>query len=279
MSSTSRCRRVWSSERSSTGAKATATARRPGPGTSLNAPYSSVTLVSLAGVVQGSIRTLDGAYSLEPAGPGVHVIRQVDPRLLPPELEPLAAPADAMDPTTDNPPIAGDDASTIDVLVLYTPGARTSAGGSDATVQARIALGVSETNTGYGNSGVTPRLRLVGTQLWNYVESGSISTDLSTFRGDSGVAALRNTLGADMVGLIVANTPEACGVGYLMTTLSSGFAANAYSVTAYHASARTTRSRTSSATTWARRTPRRTVASACTRIPSATSTPRTCSAL
>ncbi|MFI5078741.1 MAG: hypothetical protein ACHQRO_15440 [Vicinamibacteria bacterium] len=141
-----------------------------------DAPYSSVTLVSFEGVVQGSIRTLDGAYSLEPAGPGLHLIRQVEPRLLPPELEPIAAPADAADPTTDDPPIAGDDASTIDVLVLYTPGARTSAGGSDATVQTRIALGVSETNTGYGNSGVTPRLRLVGTQLWNYVESGSIST-------------------------------------------------------------------------------------------------------
>ena len=128
-------------------------------------PLSAVTLVSASGAFQGSIRTTTAAYSIEPDGPA-YVVRQVDTRLTPPELEPLEPPvgAFAAAAVAADPPMAGDDASTIDVLVLYTPGARASAGGSDAAVQARIALGVTETNTAYANSGITPRLRLVGTQ-------------------------------------------------------------------------------------------------------------------
>ena len=122
------------------------------------------------------------------------------------------------------------------MLVFYTPDARTAAG-SDAAVQTRIALGVSETNTAYANSGITPRLRLVGAELTTYTESGNLSTDLRVFRGTGDgamdeVHARRNALGADMMVLVVGNTAGgACGVGYVMTTLSAGFATSAFSVT------------------------------------------------
>ncbi len=192
---------------------------------------SAVTLVVHDGTFQGSIRTTTAAYSIEPSGPA-YVVRQVDTRLTAPELEPLHPPADALaDAALHDPPEALDDGGTIDVLVLYTPGARTSAGGTDAAVQARIALGVAETNTGYANSGITPRLRLVGTQLLTYTEAG-MSADLSALRSNSSVQALRDSVGADLVALIVANSAEACGVGYIMTS-TAGFAAYGYSVTAY----------------------------------------------
>lgn len=194
-------------------------------------PLSAVTLVVHDGTFQGSIRTATAAYSIEPLGSS-YVVRQIDLRLTAPELEPLHPPADAAAGAAQNDPVVGlDDGSTIDVLVLYTPGARTSAGGTDAAVQARIALGVAETNTGYANSGITPRLRLVGTQLLSYTEAG-MSADLSALRSNSSVQTLRDSLGADLVALIVANSAEACGVGYIMTN-PAGFAAYGYSVTAY----------------------------------------------
>ncbi len=72
-----------------------------------------------------------------------------------------------------------------------------------------------------------------------YTESGDLGTDLSAVTGTSdgqmdGIHSLRNSLGADLVKLVVGNTAAgACGVAWLMQSLSSGFAANAFSVTAY----------------------------------------------
>ncbi len=177
-------------------------------GSILGEPLSSVTLVSGDGVLQGAVRTLDGAFSIEPADGGpLHVVRLVDANATGTELEPLLPPVEAPPVGADEPPVAGDDGSTIDVLVFYTPSARTAAG-SDAAAQTRIALGVSETNTAYANSGIAPRLRLVGAELTSYTESGSLSTDLGLFRGSGDgvmeeVHTRRDALGADMMVLVV----------------------------------------------------------------------------
>jgi Metallo-peptidase family M12/Bacterial Ig domain len=202
-------------------------------------PLSTVTLVLNGGVLQGSVRLLDGAYSIEPAAGGpVHLVRLVDASATGAEIDPLLPPADQGAPAADTPPIAGDDGSTIDVAVFYTASARDVAG-SDVAVQTRIALGVTETNTAYANSGITPRLRLVGAELTTYTESGNLGTDLGIFRGTSDgvmddVHARRNALGADMMVLVVGNAAGgACGVGYVMTSLTAGFASSAFSVTAY----------------------------------------------
>jgi hypothetical protein len=202
-------------------------------------PLSSVTLVAHGGVLQGSVRTLDAAYSIEPgeAG-GLHVVRQIDTDAVGVDLDPIPA-GDAPIPAGDDPPMAGDDGSTIDVLAFYTAAARTAAGGSDANVQTRIALGVSESNVAYANSGVTPRLRLVGAEFISYTESGNLGTDLDRFQKTSdgqldAVHARRDALGADMMVLVVGDVAAgACGMGYIMTSLSSSFAPWAFSVTAY----------------------------------------------
>ena len=56
--------------------------------------------------------------------------------------------------------MAADAASQIDVMVIWTPAARTAAGGTSA-IQSVINLAVANTNTAYANSAVTQRLRLV----------------------------------------------------------------------------------------------------------------------
>lgn len=205
-----------------------------------DAPLSSVTMAWQDGVVQGSIRTLDAAYSLEPVGAaGVHVLRQVDANATGAELEPLVPDLPLAPLAAGDAPVAGDDGGTFDVIAFYTPAAAAAALSAGTAVQTRIALGVSEANTAFANGGAIPRLRLVGTVQTNYTEAGDLSTDLSRFRtpGDGymdEVHAARDAAGADLVVLIVGSVAGgACGVGYVMTSLSSGFASYAFSVTAY----------------------------------------------
>jgi hypothetical protein len=200
-------------------------------------PLSSATFVRLGDVLQGSIRLLGAAYSIEPlAGSTLHIVRQVDLSQLGEELPPRV-PDLPPDAPFDTPPIMGDDGNTFDVLVVYTAAARAAAGGTDGAIQARINLGIADTNTAYANSGIIPRLRLVGAEFIDYEESGDIGVDLDRLTSTvdaymAGVHTRRNAVGADLVKLVVGEAAGGCGVAWLMTTLSAGFATNAFSVTA-----------------------------------------------
>jgi hypothetical protein len=202
------------------------------------APLSAATFVRAGDLLQGSIRTLDAAYSIEPlAATGLHVVRQVDLSALGRELPSLVPPS--RPEAFDKPPVSPDDGTVFDVLVVYTPAARSAAGGSDAAIRSRINLGVNETNTAYTNSGITPRLHLVGAELVDYTESGDLGTDLGavTSIGDGIMDAVhgrRDALGADLVQLVVGNAAGgACGIAWLMNSLAPSFADYAFSVTAY----------------------------------------------
>ncbi len=214
---------------------APASGARVWDGTIPGSPMSSVTLVQAEGVVQGSIRTLDATFSIAPvAGNGLYALRQVDTSRLRPELPPREAPTPDLAADLESPQL--DNGTTFDLLVVYNQAARTAAGG-EANIRARIALGVAEANTAFANSHVIPRLRLVGTEFVDYAQSTNMVVDLerltSTVDGPlDAVHARRDALGADMVQLIVGPETNACGIGWLMRTLSPGFAANAFSVTA-----------------------------------------------
>ena len=110
----------------------------------------------------------------------------------------------ALPAALDQPQREADDGAIFDLLVLYTPAARTAAGGTDGAIQSRINLGVTETNTAYANSGIVPRLRLVGAELVSYTESSDLGLDLDAVTGSSdglmdAVHARRDALGADLV--------------------------------------------------------------------------------
>ncbi len=186
------------------------------------------------GQVLANINTGKQVFQVRPLGGGIHIIEQVDHSAYPPELPPLEAPVSAEGAAAPRGGAApADDGSQIDVLVVYTPAARSAEGGT-AQIEALIALAVAEANQAYQNSGVTPRLNLVYTAEVAYTESGSFSTDLDRLKNTAdgfmdAVHALRDTYKADVVSLII-NDTQYCGLGYFMNAANAAFAPWAFSV-------------------------------------------------
>lgn len=175
-------------------------------------------------------------YKLEPRRNGSHVISEVENVDPAPELDPIPAAdlsgANATPGRDAAPAATADGGQTIDVLVAYTPKLLNIYGQSGA--DALVIQAVAEANQAYANSGITARLNLVASVLTNYTESGSMTTDLSRLQlnGDGymdELHALRDSYGADLVSLIE-DEPQYCGLAYLMTNLSTSFAASAFSV-------------------------------------------------
>ena len=200
--------------------------------------HSWVTLAVVDGVMAGSIIMPGAVYEIRHAGGGVYDVGEVDQSRFPPEAEPVPAPSlpgGAFPAAGDLEP-AGDGSPEIDVLVLYTPAAASSAGGA-AAIAARINLGISEANTSYGNSGVAQRLRLVRSEEVAYTEHNALADDLdnlsnpiSTPLGDA-AALLRAVHGADLVALVTApSSPSSCGIAWVMNSVGGGFADYAFSV-------------------------------------------------
>ena len=208
-------------------------------------PMSSVTLVYGDGLVAGSVVTPAASFSIRPApatmrressagGRELHVVTEVNQDGFLKEAPPIEVPLTPATIAAAADAAVTDTADTIDVMVLYTSLVATSSGGANAVVNL-INLGVSETNTSYANSGIAQRIRLVHTAQVNYAESGSFSTNLTDLRAStgalSGVAALRETFRADLVMLLVRpQQPDACGIGFLMSSISNAFAPSGYNV-------------------------------------------------
>jgi hypothetical protein len=196
--------------------------------------YSSVSFVvdRSAGMLTGSVTYPGATFQIRPAADGLHEVAQMDPARFPDDIE-LEAPAGNPDAAPDAAAAQTDSAARIDVMVLYTPAARTAAGGL-AQIEGIVDLAVAETNQGYQNSGIAPRLRLVHQAEVTYTESGDPSTDLNRLTGTSdgfmdGVHALRNQYGADLVALLT-NDSSVCGIAWLGQNSASS-QANAFSIT------------------------------------------------
>jgi peptidyl-Asp metalloendopeptidase len=193
-------------------------------------------------VMSGSVVTPTVAYTMHFSPAGAHVVEQVNLNAFPPELPSLTPPpsvegARAAAAVADSIPAAAlDDGSLIDLLVVYTPAARVAAGGT-AAMNSLIDLGVTETNQAYANTGAIQRLRLRRKEEIAYTETGDMFTDLPRLRATSdgfmdSVHSLRNTYGADVTQLIV-NSPDACGLAYVMSTLGAAFEDDAFGLTYY----------------------------------------------
>ena len=183
--------------------------------------HSHVSFAERDGVVSGLINAISETFEVRTIGPGAYAVSRVDVAAREGEREPLIdATADAMGAgMTSSPQIAADDRSLIDVLMLYTPAARTKLGG-DAQIQALIAQIISDTNTIFGRSGITARVRLVGSQEFALTESTSMSTDLELVTHDAAARTLRDLFRADLVQLLE-DTAHECGVAWLLTSLGS----------------------------------------------------------
>ena len=107
---------------------------------------------------------------------------------------------------------------TIDVAIVYTPAARSAAGGTGA-IEAMIDLMIAETNQAYQASGVHHRLALVERSEVSYTESGNAALDVERMADPSDgyideVHAMRDWVGADLVHLLVAES-NLSGFGHL----------------------------------------------------------------
>jgi hypothetical protein len=186
---------------------------------------SSWTLVRSGDNVIANIQTLQGLYQIRFDESGTHSVRQVDPAKFPPdghamvpENQPQQKDAGA------TPPTGGDDGTIIDVMVVYTPSARSLSGGVTA-IEASIDLAVTEINTAYSNANVTQRLRLVYKGEITYTESGTSSTVLNALTGTTdgsmdSVHTLRNTYAADEV-VLIAYVPDVCGIAWVPNPVAS----------------------------------------------------------
>jgi hypothetical protein len=212
-------------------------------------PLSSV-VISVTGLVAaGHFSTEDGGlYQMRFVSPGVFAVHDLDQSRFPVERQPIpvtlpeetqlsaVAPAGQTEPGKD---VAKDDGSIIDVLIVYTPAAQAAAGGQ-TQIETEIELAITLTNQGYANSGVTQRLRLVRKEPISYTERTTTSDAFTHALQDitqttdphmTGIHALRNTYGADMVSLWIQDSAF-CGLAWLMTSESSLFESSAFSVVA-----------------------------------------------
>ncbi len=195
--------------------------------------YNRVILVYKDERMAGTIQTSEGTYRIRYAGENLHVIEELAMSAFPSEADPIPISAPKEGDIAPHDSVMADDGSQIDVMVVYTEAARIAAGGTTA-MENLIALAVTEINDSFTNSGINPRLRLVHTAEVTYTETGNMSTDLSNLRDTSDgnmdeVHTWRDTYYADQVSLIV-NSGGYCGIGYLMSSVSSFFESYAFTV-------------------------------------------------
>jgi hypothetical protein len=196
-------------------------------------PDYQASLTWHAGQLRGLVSAPDGLYEVTSDGEGRPWLVELDDARFPacggavhaPALGGFAA-VDASAPVS-----ARDTADNIEILVVYTAQVRAAVGGA-AQAEALAQSAIDSSNTAFANSGMGVRFRLVGARETALAETGTASEVLGRVRGDATVAGWRNEVGADMVGMIVESLSGACGIGYLMTTVSTDFAPSAYQVTA-----------------------------------------------
>jgi hypothetical protein len=215
-----------------------ATNHRSWVGTVDGVDYSHVVFTERDGIVSGLIDLVGTKYQLRTIGDGVFALEQLDQEAFGQELQPLTmtdAEIGAMRAAADPAP-ATDDAGTIDVLILYTPAARANRGGT-AQVQALASQIIADSNAIYSRSGITTRLRLVGTSEFMHTEESDppgepgigMSIDLSVLTDSVIVRNLRNDHRADVVQLLEFSTSSVCGIGWLLPRIDlTDF--NAYSI-------------------------------------------------
>ncbi len=200
-------------------------------------PDSTVVLThtgaSDSGALAGYINSKAGVFEISPSAQGT-VLMQLDEVRFPkcggalPALNSttptmVAAPAASADTPADL-------ASEIDVLIVFRPGSVTQLG-SQAAAQTFAQNAVNVSNQAFSNSQMIARFRLAGVRFTAEIDAGTASAELNWLSANAQVAAWRNEVKADLVS-VIAEFSDACGVGYLMNQLGTGFANSAFQASA-----------------------------------------------
>lgn len=183
------------------------------------------------GDITGLIVTGFDKYTITPLGGGLHALIKLDPSRFPRDhmTPPPVTPGRGQHaPPPSNEEEAAADPVQVDVLVAYTPAARTAAGGA-SNMRGLIQSAIDVTNVAYANSNANMMLRLVGTMEVAYTETSfDQSLDDLTEGNIAQVHTQRNALGADLVALLIDN-PAACGLGWLNSDADHAFTVTQYS--------------------------------------------------
>jgi len=207
--------------------------------------HGNATLTLHDGLLFGRIESGSDIYVIRAADPGRAIIEKIDTTSFAPEWGHDAATqghekvppqtgGDTSQQSTSNSTAtttAADGTVQIVLMSVYTPQARSAAGGT-TQIQAQIQAAVDQANTAFVNSNMIARYFLAHTEEVAYNDSGNIETDLNWVTSNSAVASLRNTYSADMVSLITQNGGGYCGIGWVQRNPGSSFAGYAFQVTA-----------------------------------------------
>ena len=193
-----------------------------------------------SGALAGYINSKAGIFEISPSAQGT-LLMQIDEAHFPKcggALPALRSTTPAMVATpaasagkhalTGLPP--ADLASEIDVLIVFRPGSVTQLG-SQAAAQTFAQNAVNVSNQAFSNSQMIARFRLAGVRFTPEVDAGTASAELNWLSANAQVATWRNEVRADLVS-VIAEFSDACGVGYLMNQLGTGFANSAFQASA-----------------------------------------------
>lgn len=200
---------------------------------------SNVLLTIRDGYITGDVFVDDKQYQIRPAEDGSQIILEIDQSTFPDEADPDQPESDPLE--EDGSPADGDvntpvetGSPIIDVLVLYTPGAKIAATGfiTDNIVQA-----IGLTNNSFANQNLDVRVRLVYSAEVDYREvGGDLELDRNRLRDTDDdflrvAHELRDQYGADVVSLWIANRAQAwCGRTYIMDSTFGEFSDDAFFV-------------------------------------------------
>jgi hypothetical protein len=205
---------------------------------------SKVTLTLHEGLLFGRIESGSDIFAVRPGANGRTIVEKLNSDSFAPEWGhdaathghekvPAVTGGDMMQQGSSTTPAtpAADGTVQIVLMSVYTPQARTAAGGT-TQIQGQIQAAIDQANTAFINSNMIARFFLAHTEEVAHNDAGNIETDLNWVTSDSTVTTLRNTYSADMVSLIVANGGGYCGIGWVQRHPGSGFANYAFQVTA-----------------------------------------------
>lgn len=195
-------------------------------------PDSSAVFVQVGEDVIGHMYMPFGVLRLAREPDGSYLVQQMAPvddgasdAVIPsdvPEPSPAGIPAPDLDDTQ------GDDATVLDILVVYTRDAVNGFGG-ESRARAAIDLAVAETAQALRNTGFSAwSVRLVRSLMVDYAETGDSNVDLERLRNQTDghmdtVHTVRDDEDADLVMLITERATGVCGLAYVSTSPSNGF--------------------------------------------------------
>ena len=172
----------------------------------------TVTLVQSPMGVTGTIRSDNTLFKIAPTQNGEHTITEIDEKHIPNEHHEEFSESVQTHPTalnfnsvieTDFTANATAATSDIKLLVVYTSAAKSKV----TDINSLIDLAITETNTGYSNSGVNATVSLAHKAQVTYTEASNSSTDLTRLAATNDgymdeVHTLRDQYAADVVVLV-----------------------------------------------------------------------------